>query len=101
MTSPHYYAVIFTSLRRENSPGYEEMARAMEALARKQPGFLGMEHARQELGITVSYWENREAIAAWKRHATHQFAQERGKEDWYAWYRIRVCRVERDYEFKS
>jgi heme-degrading monooxygenase HmoA len=39
----------------------------MVILAQQQPGFLGMESARDEIGITVSYWENEEAILAWKK----------------------------------
>lgn len=93
---PPYYAVIFTSLRNEGDHGYADMARRMVELARAQPGFLGMESARDGLGITVSYWESLEAIQAWKANAEHRLAQARGRE-WYADYRVRVCRVEREY----
>ncbi|HET8738083.1 MAG TPA: antibiotic biosynthesis monooxygenase, partial [Pricia sp.] len=58
-----YYAVIFTSTRTEGNQGYAEMARWMEELAEQQPGYLGIESAREDIGITVSYWESREAIA--------------------------------------
>jgi heme-degrading monooxygenase HmoA len=93
---PPYYAVIFTSLRTAGDNGYGEMAQRMVDLAAQQPGFLGVESARSELGITVSYWESLEAIAAWKANAEHQLAQRRGKDEWYAAFRTRVCRVERD-----
>lgn len=94
---PPYYAVIFTSIRTEgDAAGYEETARHMLELAAKQPGFLGVESARQEIGITVSYWSSLEAIKAWKMNADHRRAQARGK-DWYANYRVRICRVEREY----
>lgn len=100
METPHaQYAVIFTSLRREGENGYGEMAGKMEALARQQPGFLGLESARESLGITVSYWDSLEAIAQWKAHLDHVEAQRLGKEKWYAWYKVRVCKVEREYEF--
>ena len=52
-----YYAVIFTSLRTPGDEGYAQMAEEMETLARKQPGFLDVESARDDVGITVSYWE--------------------------------------------
>lgn len=94
-----YYAVIFTSLRTEGDDGYAEMADAMVELASRQPGFLGVESARDGLGITVSYWDSLEAIAAWKRHAEHLIAQKLGRERWYAAYKTRICRVERDYGF--
>ena len=94
---PPYYAVIFTSIRTGVENGYEAMAQRMVELADEQPGFLGVESAREEVGITVSYWRDPESIAAWKRHAEHQIAQERGKQDWYSAYKTRICKVEREY----
>lgn len=40
-------------------------------LAKQQPGFLGVESARNEIGITVSYWESLEAISNWKQNLNH------------------------------
>jgi heme-degrading monooxygenase HmoA len=57
-----YYAVIFTSTRSKIEEGYAEMAEKMEQLAKQQPGFIGVESARNEIGITVSYWKSLEAI---------------------------------------
>ncbi len=95
---PPYYAVIFTSVRTDGDNGYAQMAEEMLALAAAQPGFLGFESARNEIGISVSYWASEEAIAAWKANATHRQAQGRAK-DWYAHFRVRVCRVEREYGY--
>ena len=96
---PPYFAVIFTNTRTARDDGYTEMAEAMEDLAKKQPGYLGFESARDSLGIAVSYWESLEAIASWKAVAEHKLAQQYGKEKWYSWYKVRICRVEREYEF--
>jgi len=96
---PPYYAVIFTNTRTSEDDGYAEMADAMETLAKKQPGYLGFESARDGLGIAVSYWETLEAIASWKAVAEHELAQKFGREKWYSWYKVRICRVEREYEF--
>jgi heme-degrading monooxygenase HmoA len=73
------------------------MADLMVELASKQPGFLGVESARDAngFGITVSYWASQEAIAAWRAHARHRVAQETGREKWYARFETRVARVER------
>ncbi len=95
---PPYYAVIFTSVRQDGDNGYAETAKQMLELASKQPGFLGFETARQEIGISVSYWSTPEAIKAWKENVTHRQAQNRAK-DWYKAFRVRVCRVEREYGF--
>jgi len=96
-----YYAVIFTSIRTDDDEGYGQTADEMVALASQQPGFLGVESAREEIGITVSYWASLEAIAAWKRNADHLVAQRRGRQAWYRAYTTRICRVERDYTFAS
>lgn len=96
--NPPYYAVIFTSVRTDGDNGYSEMAKKMVALASKQPGFLGFESVRQDIGISVSYWSSLEAIKGWKEHAEHLEAQRRAK-DWYKAFRVRVCRVEREYGF--
>ncbi|AVA34700.1 MULTISPECIES: antibiotic biosynthesis monooxygenase family protein [Cupriavidus] len=94
-----YYAVIFTSIRSDGDNGYGEMAHVMLEAASKQPGFLGAESAREGLGITVSYWDSLESIAAWKRDSAHLQAQKLGREKWYEGYKTRICRVERDYDF--
>jgi heme-degrading monooxygenase HmoA len=97
--SKPYYAVIFTSTTTQDNQGYEEMARQMESLAKTQPGFLGFESARDQIGISVSYWDSLGAISNWKRQADHLFAQKKGREEWYKWYKVRICMVEREYEF--
>lgn len=94
---PPYFAVIFTSQRTAGDYGYDAMADRMVELATKQPGFLGVESARDAsgFGITVSYWSSLEAIAAWRAHAEHRVAQETGRKQWYAHFKTRVARVER------
>jgi heme-degrading monooxygenase HmoA len=99
--APPYYAVIFTSLRTEGDLGYSAMAEAMVKLAATQPGFLGIESAREGLGITVSYWDSLDSIAAWKQNSAHLVAQQRGREVWYEQFKVRICRVERDYEMAT
>ena len=94
-----YYAVIFTSTRTEVEAGYAEMATKMVELAKAQPGFIGMESARSEIGITVSYWESLEAIKNWKANMEHLGAQEKGRTTWYKNYKVRIAKVEREYEF--
>ncbi len=95
--SPPYYAVIFSSHRIEGDNGYDAMAGRMVELASQQPGFLGIESVRENLGITVSYWENLEAIRNWKQNAEHNEAQRLGHQQWYSGFRVRVAKVEREY----
>lgn len=96
-----YYAVIFTSVRTEIEEGYSEMAERMVQLAKQHRGFLGVESARSEIGITVSYWEDLESIRVWKQNLEHLEAQEKGRESWYKRYTTRICLVECEYSFEN
>lgn len=98
---PPYYAVIFTSKRSEGDRGYAAMAERMVDLGSRYDGFLGIESVRgaDGVGITVSYWRDEAAIAAWKRDTEHEKAQRGGREAWYERYEVRVARVERAYGF--
>jgi len=98
---PPYYAVIFTSIRTPVANGYKETAERMAELASQQPGYLGHESAREEVGITVSYWRSMEDIKNWKSHAAHIIAQEKGKNEWYSEYSVKICKVEHTYDFKN
>lgn len=95
--APPYVAVIFSSVRSDDVSGYAETAAEMERLAAQQPGFLGIESARGDIGITVSYWADDDAARGWKRVAEHLAAQRIGRERWYRDYRVRVASVSRAY----
>lgn len=96
-----YFAVIFTSIRTEMDNGYGNMAHSMVELAKQQDGFLGVESARNEIGITVSYWRDLESIKKWKDNAEHTIAQKRGREIWYKSFKTRIAKVELDYDFQK
>ncbi len=98
---PPYYAVIFTTIRTDVDENYEETAYQMELLAKEQKGYLGIESARATIGITVSYWESLEAISNWKNNLEHTVAREKGRAVWYQQYQLRICKVERAYDFEK
>ena len=95
--NPPYYAVVFSSTLTADSEGYAEMANTMAELAATQPGFLGLESAREDVGITVSYWQSLEAIKQWKANSEHLEAQRLGRKKWYQHFKLRIAKVERDY----
>ena len=99
MTLP-YYAVIFTSKRTEIDENYSEMAMKMVELAQLQESFLGVESARNEIGITVSYWKTLEDIKNWKQNLNHLDAQKLGVSKWYENYTVRIALVEKEYSFE-
>lgn len=94
---PPYYAVIFTSVRTEEDNGYGRTANRMIELVEQQPGYLGAESAREELGITVSYWSDLGSIKNWKANVEHLAAQKTGRKLWYESFKVRISKVERDY----
>ena len=98
---PPYYAVIFTSIRTPGDKGYNKMSEAMIEAVQQQPGFLGFETARNDIGITVSYWKDIDSILKWRNHQEHKLAREGGRSAWYTQYKVRICKVERDYEWKT
>ena len=96
---PPYYAVIFSSIRTNGDKGYSEMGNKMLELAKEQDGFLGVESVREDLGITVSYWRDLESIKKWKENEEHKVARVKGKSNWYKSFKVRIAKVEREYEF--
>lgn len=97
-----YVAVIFTNRHTgDDGDGYLAEAARMDALARRQAGYLGIETVRDPggFGITVSYWADAHAAAAWKQNAEHLAAQQRGRSRWYDRYTVRIATVEREYSY--
>ena len=100
MTHAHpYYAVIFTSIRTNGDNGYSKMADRMMELAQKQEGFISVDSAREDIGITVSYWKDLESIKSWKNNTEHKIAQQKGKSDWYKQYTVMIAKIEQEYSF--
>lgn len=98
---PPYYAVIFTSVLQKEHSGYHEAAIKMVEMAENIEGFLGIESAREDIGISVSYWQNLEAIQRWKTHSEHQIAKSMGIKKWYKSYALRIAKVEKDNFFNK
>ncbi|MDR3514607.1 MAG: antibiotic biosynthesis monooxygenase [Azospirillaceae bacterium] len=95
MSGDGYYAVIFSSQRTAEDNGYEDMAARMVEIAAAQPGFLGIESARDPggAGITVSYWRSLDDITRWRDHSNHRDARRRGKQYWYDSFSVRIAQV--------
>jgi heme-degrading monooxygenase HmoA len=94
-----YFAVIFTSTYHELDEEYEGLDARLISIAEKIDGFLGMDSAGGDFGISVSYWKDEASILQWKNDIDHQAAIHKGIEKWYQYYNVRICKVERNYEF--
>lgn len=101
---PNYFAVIFSNfLIDQNGPTYQKFSNQMQDEIQTTPGFLGMETYRELTGkgVTISYWESKKAIQQWKENVKHLLAQQYGKSLAYSRFELKICRVERAYEFKA
>lgn len=99
--APPYYVVVFTIVLSSELDGYEDMGGKMVELAAQQPGFLGMEYGTGETELTISYWESLESISQWRHVAEHVIARDLGREKWFQSFKVRIAKVERDYEFNK
>ena len=96
--SDSYYAVIFTAVMADDMTGYADMSQRMNELIQELPGYIGKYHSMEgKREITISYWENLEAVKAWKAHPEHQIAQQLGRSKWYADYQVEVARIDKFY----
>lgn len=95
-------AVIFVSFRNDtDAVGYGAAAAAMDALAAVQPGYRGVDSAREAdgPGFTVSYWADDAAAIAWRDHPEHSAIRERGRSLWYDSYSVALTQVRRAYRW--
>jgi len=100
LPQPPYHVVVFSSRRSDgNHDDYQAASTRMLELAATQPGYLGVESARDAdgFGITASYWASEAAIRAWREQVEHAEIRRRGREAWYRHFEVRVAKVERAY----
>lgn len=93
---------IFRSrLRDEGRDGYGEVAGEMDRLARSMPGFIEAKTYTADDGerVTIVTFADRASHDAWRDHPAHRVAQQRGRDEFYAEYRMQVCRCERSTSF--
>ena len=90
-------------LRPENVAGYQAWIARMSALAKTMPGYISHKAFTAEDGerVTIVEFENEDAQRGWARNLEHMDAQRKGRADFYSEYRIQVCTVIRDSQFKQ
>lgn len=95
-------AVIFELEPRPGAaPRYFEIAAALKVELESIDGFLSVERyeslARPGRYLSLSFWRDEAAVRSWRCHAMHRQAQQEGRNDVFAGYRLRVASVLRDY----
>jgi heme-degrading monooxygenase HmoA len=82
---------------------YAEWAEKLHARVQAIDGFISVERfesrTRPGTWLSLSYWRDADALAAWRRDPDHVNGMAAGKRDVFADYRIVVAAVERDYAF--
>lgn len=85
----------------QTQEGYLQLASELKPLLSDTPGFISIERFQSLTTpgkvLSLSWWEDEESVAGWKRNVMHQAAQKEGKQSIFSFYRIRVASVFRDY----
>lgn len=95
-------AVIFEAdIAADAQARYLQLAAELKPLLAEIPGFIAIERF-QSLStagkiVSLSWWQDEEAVLVWKKNMLHQAAQDEGKRAIFSRYRIRVAQVLRDY----
>jgi heme-degrading monooxygenase HmoA len=97
------FVTVFRSRLRDVHPGYDETADAMEAAARAMPGFVDFKTFAADDGerVSIVVFDSQESHDAWRNDPRHRDAQRRGREEWYAEYRIQVCELRSERRFTA
>lgn len=95
-------AVIFeVEPRAGQAARYLEIAASLKAELERVDGFLSVERfeslARPGRYLSLSFWRDEAAVRTWRCQGLHRQAQQQGRDDVFAGYRLRVATVMRDY----
>ncbi|WP_052283419.1 antibiotic biosynthesis monooxygenase family protein [Kluyvera genomosp. 1] len=99
-------AVIFEARAMpEQQDRYLALAAELKAELSHVAGFIEIERFQSLSSpgkvLSLSWWENEEAVRAWKCNIRHQAAQREGQSTIFAHYRIRVAQLLREYSLQT
>ena len=96
------FAVIFeVEPEKECAQEYFDLAAELQPELGKIDGFISVERFssmhNEGKYLSVSFWRDENALNQWREHLGHRDAQEKGLNEIFRNYRIRVAEVIRDY----
>jgi hypothetical protein len=98
------FLVVFRNRKRADidAAAYCADAAAMDALARRQPGFMSFKSYTADDGevIALSEWADEAAALAWRRVAAHAQVQGRGRAEYYESYSLLAGTPTRIHHFE-
>ena len=98
---PPYFAVIFIYKLKRTRKSMIKWPKKCILQPNFKKVFSGFKSVRQQLGITISYWESLNHIKNWKNNFEHQEAQTKGMNLWHEAYEGEICIVDRKYTFNQ
>jgi heme-degrading monooxygenase HmoA len=95
-------AVIFEVRMNTGREGdYFDLAGSLRQELEAIDGFISVERFQsindEDKYVSLSFWRDEAAVKTWREHSGHRLAQQKGKEEIIADFRIRVAEVVRDY----
>ncbi|TCL06185.1 antibiotic biosynthesis monooxygenase family protein [Sodalis ligni] len=80
---------------------YLQLASELKPLLTGIDGFISIERFQSitapEKILSLSWWRDENAVLAWKKNAFHRAAQDEGRKSLFAFYRIRITNIIREY----
>jgi len=96
--------IIEFELRADAGSKYETALKQMQEQVKRYDGLLGEAPCssldKENRFVTLFYWNDRDSIKKWREDPEHVRIQQLGREKIFAWYKIRVCELEREYEWE-
>lgn len=94
--------VVFEVMMKEGrEQEYFDIAARLKAELEQIDGFVSVERFESLVTpgkyVSISFWRDESAVRAWREHAEHRNAQEHGKEEIFADFRISVAGISRQY----
>ena len=84
---------------------YLQLAAELKPLLADIEGFISIERFQSLTTpgkiLSLSWWQNEEAVLQWKRNVMHKAAQEEGRKSIFAFYRIRIMQLAREYSSEN
>jgi heme-degrading monooxygenase HmoA len=95
-------AIIFEVWPADGHKGdYLELAARLKVELERMDGFISVERFQSltdpDKLLSLSFWRDEAAVAAWRQYAAHRAAQAAGRAGIFRDYRLRVAAVVRDY----
>jgi len=80
---------------------YLDFAARLRPLLEQTDGFISVERFQSisdpKRIVSLSFWRDEDAVAAWRNTAEHRAAQKAGRNGIFAGYRLRIGHIVRDY----